>query len=188
MRAKGLHFPNVTLVGILNADVGLHVPDFRAGEHTFQLLTQVAGRAGRGDLEGEVIIQTFTPHSPSVQYARKHDFDGFSEQELEFRRMLKFPPYSHFAVLTARSTHERRAEFTTQTLHLRLKEDLPESIALGDPVPSPLVRSHGQFRFQITLRAPSARVLTRHVQGVLERTSLPEDVTVVFDMDAQNFS
>jgi len=188
MIAKGLHFPNVTLVGILNADVGLHVPDFRAGEHTFQLLTQVAGRAGRGDLEGEVIIQTFTPHSPSVQYARKHDFDGFSEQELEFRRMLKFPPYSHFAVLTARSTHERRAEFTTQTLHLRLKEDLPESIALGDPVPSPLVRSHGQFRFQITLRAPSARVLTRHVQGVLERTSLPEDVTVVFDMDAQNFS
>jgi len=188
MIAKGLHFPNVTLVGILNADVGLHVPDFRAGEHTFQLLTQVAGRAGRGDLEGEVIIQTFTPHSPSVQFARKHDFDGFSEQELEFRRMLKFPPYSHFAVLTARSTHERRAEFTTQTLHLRLKEDLPESISLGDPVPSPLVRSHGQFRFQITLRAPSARVLTRHVQGVLERTSLPEDVTVVFDMDAQNFS
>ncbi len=188
MIAKGLHFPNVTLVGILNADVGLHVPDFRAGEHTFQLLTQVAGRAGRGDLEGEVIIQTFTPHSPSVQYARKHDFDGFSEQELEFRRMLKFPPYSHFAVLTARSTHERRAEFTTQTLHLRLKENLPGSIALGDPVPSPLVRSHGQFRFQITLRAPSARVLTRHVQSVLERTSLPEDVTVVFDMDAQNFS
>lgn len=188
MIAKGLHFPNVTLVGILNADVGLHVPDFRAGEHTFQLLTQVAGRAGRGDLEGEVIIQTFTPHSPSVQYARKHDFDGFSEQELEFRRMLNFPPYSHFAVLTARSTHERRAEFTTQTLHLRLKENLPPSISLGDPVPSPLVRSHGQFRFQITLRAPSARILTRHVQSVLERTSLPEDVTVVFDMDAQNFS
>ncbi|OYV03802.1 MAG: primosomal protein N', partial [Verrucomicrobiales bacterium VVV1] len=78
MIAKGLHFPNVTLVGILNADVGLHVPDFRAGEHTFQLLTQVAGRAGRGDLEGEVIIQTFTPPSPSVQYARTHDFDGFS--------------------------------------------------------------------------------------------------------------
>lgn len=188
MIAKGLHFPNVTLVGILNADVGLHVPDFRAGEHTFQLLTQVAGRAGRGDLEGEVIIQTFTPHSPSVQYARKHDFDGFSEQELEFRRMLGFPPYSHFAVLTARSTHERRAEFTTQTLHLRLKENLPPGITLGDPLPSPLVRSHGQFRFQITLRAPSARLLTRHVQSVLERTSLPEDVTVVFDMDARNFS
>lgn len=188
MIAKGLHFPNVTLVGILNADLGLHVPDFRAGERTFQLLTQVAGRAGRGDLEGEVIIQTFTPHSPSVQFARKHDFDGFAEQELEFRRQFSFPPYAHCAVLTARSTHERRAEFTLQNLHRRLEEALPEGIVLGDPLPSPLVRSHGQFRFQITLRAHSARPLTRHVQQVLDRTPLPEDVTVVFDMDAHHFS
>jgi primosomal protein N' (replication factor Y) len=188
MIAKGLHFPNVTLVGILNADLGLHVPDFRAGERTFQLITQVAGRAGRGDLEGEVIVQTFTPHSPSIQYARKHDFDGFSEQESEFRRQFSFPPYAHCAVLTARSNHERRAEFTLQTLHLRLAEDLPNGITLGEVLPSPLIRSHGQFRFQITLRSLRARPLTRHVQAVLARTSLPEDVTVVFDMDALSFS
>jgi primosomal protein N' (replication factor Y) len=188
MIAKGLHFPNVTLVGILNADLGLHVPDFRAGERTFQLLTQVAGRAGRGDLTGEVIVQTFTPHSPSIQFARRHDFDGFSEQELQFRRQFGFPPFGHCAVLTSRSTHERRAEFTLQTLHLRLKEDLPPHIQLGEVLPSPLVRAHGQFRFQITLRARFARVLSRHVQAVLARTPLPEDVTVVFDMDALNFS
>lgn len=188
MIAKGLHFPNVTLVGILNADLGLHVPDFRAGERTFQLLTQVAGRAGRGDLAGEVIVQTFTPHSPSIQFARRHDFDGYSEQELEFRRQFAFPPYGHCAVLTARSNHERRAEFTLQTLHLRLKEALPPDMVLGEVLPSPLVRSHGQFRFQITLRAKRARGLSRHVQAVLSRTSLPEDVTVVFDMDALNFS
>jgi primosomal protein N' (replication factor Y) (superfamily II helicase) len=188
MIAKGLHFPNVTLVGILNADLGLHVPDFRAGERTFQLITQVAGRAGRGDLEGEVIVQTFTPHSPSIQFARRHDFDGFSEQELEFRRQFSFPPYAHCAVLTSRSTHERRAEFTLQTLHLRLAENLPAGITLGEVLPSPLIRSHGQFRFQITLRSHRARPLTRHVQSVLARTSLPEDVTVVFDMDALNFS
>ncbi len=188
MIAKGLHFPNVTLVGILNADLGLHVPDFRAGERTFQLITQVAGRAGRGDLEGEVIVQTFTPHSPSIQYARKHDFDGFSEQEMEFRQQFSFPPYAHCAVLTARSNHERRAEFTLQTLHLRLAEDLPAGITLGEVLPSPLIRSHGQFRFQITLRSLRARPLTRHVQAVLARTSLPEDVTVVFDMDALSFS
>jgi primosomal protein N' (replication factor Y) len=188
MIAKGLHFPNVTLVGILNADLGLHVPDFRAGERTFQLLTQVAGRAGRGDLAGEVIVQTFTPHSPSIQYARKHDFDGFSEQELEFRHQFAFPPYSHCAVLTARSTHERRAEFTLQTLHLRLSEDLPTGMTLGEVLPSPLIRSHGQFRFQITLRCHRARTLTRHVQAVLARTTLPEDVIVTFDMDALNFS
>jgi primosomal protein N' (replication factor Y) (superfamily II helicase) len=188
MIAKGLHFPNVTLVGILNADLGLHVPDFRAGERTFQLLTQVAGRAGRGDLEGEVIVQTFTPHSPSIQYARKHDFDGFSEQEMEFRKAFSYPPFAHCGVLTARSTHERRAEFTLQTLHVRLKENLPADMVLGEVLPSPLIRSHGQFRFQITLRSHRARPLTRHVQAVLARTTLPEDVTVVFDMDALNFS
>ncbi|MFD0893530.1 primosomal protein N' [Luteolibacter ambystomatis] len=188
MIAKGLHFPNVTLVGILNADVGLHVPDFRAGERTFQLLTQVAGRAGRGELEGEVIVQTFTPHSPSIQYARQHDFDGFSDQELEFRQQFSFPPFAHCAVLTARSTHERRAEFTLQTLHRRLLENAPPHLNIGEPLPSPLVKSHGQFRFQITLRGPAARPLSRHVQQVLEKTSLPDDVTVVFDMDAQNFS
>jgi primosomal protein N' (replication factor Y) len=188
MIAKGLHFPNVTLVGILNADLGLHVPDFRAGERTFQLITQVAGRAGRGDLEGEVIVQTFTPHSPSIQYARKHDFDGFSEQEMEFRRQFSFPPYAHCAVLTSRSTHERRAEFTLQTLHLRLAENLPNGITLGEVLPSPLIRSHGQFRFQITLRSHRARPLTNHVQQILAKTTLPEDVTVVFDMDALNFS
>ncbi len=188
MIAKGLHFPNVTLVGILNADLSLHVPDFRAGERTFQLVTQVAGRAGRGDLEGEVIVQTFTPHSPSIQYARKHDFDGFSEQEMEFRRQFCFPPFAHCAVLTARSTHERRAEFTLQTLHLRLAENLPQGITLGEVLPSPLIRSHGQFRFQIMLRSRWARPLTRHVQAVLARTTLPEDVTVVFDMDALSFS
>ncbi len=188
MIAKGLHFPNVTLVGILNADLGLHVPDFRAGERTFQLITQVAGRAGRGELEGEVIVQTFTPHSPSIQFARRHDFDGYSEQEMEMRRQFKFPPFAHCGVLTARSTHERRAEFTLQTLHLRLKENLPPSISLGEVLPSPLIRSHDQFRFQITLRSHKARPLTNHVQTILRKTTLPEDVTVVFDMDAYNFS
>jgi len=188
MIAKGLHFPNVTLVGILNADIGLHVPDFRAGERVFQLLTQVAGRAGRGDLAGEVIVQTFTPHSPSIQFARHHDFDGFAGQELEMRRQFHFPPFTRCAVLTSRSSHERRAEFTLQTLHRRLSEDPPSGLELGDPLPSPLVKAHGQFRFQLMLRAPSARSLTRHVQQALDKTSLPEDVTVVFDMDALSFT
>jgi len=188
MIAKGLHFPNVTLVGILNADIGLHVPDFRAGERVFQLLTQVAGRAGRGDLEGEVIVQTFTPHSPSVQFARHHDFDGFAEQELEFRRQFGFPPFAHCAVLTSRSTHERRAEFTLQTLHRRLTEDPPPGLMIGEPLPSPLVKTHGQFRFQLMLRSAKARPMTRHVQQVLQKTTLPEDVTVVFDMDAWSFT
>ena len=92
MIAKGLHFPNVTLVGIIYADLALHQPDFRAGERTFQLLTQVAGRAGRGDIEGEVFVQAFTPFHPAIQFARRHDFEGFYEQEMEFREQLKYPP------------------------------------------------------------------------------------------------
>ncbi|MBV9010186.1 MAG: primosomal protein N', partial [Verrucomicrobia bacterium] len=92
MIAKGLHFPNVTLVGIINADLALHLPDFRAGERTFQLLTQVAGRAGRGETPGEVFVQSYTPFSPSIQFARHHDFAGYVEQELEFRERCDFPP------------------------------------------------------------------------------------------------
>jgi len=188
MIAKGLHFPNVTLVGILNADIGLHVPDFRAGERTFQLITQVAGRAGRGDLEGEVVVQTATPHSPSIQYARRHDFDGFAEQEMEFRQHFGYPPFTHCAVLASRSAHERRAEFTLQNLQQRLKEDLPADLVVGEVLPSPLVRAHGQYRFQLTLRSPRARSMGAHVRSVLGRTPVPEDVTVVFDMDALNFT
>ena len=104
MIAKGLHFPSVTLVGIINADLSLHLPDFRAGERTFQLLTQVAGRAGRGDVEGEVLVQTFTPFSPSIQFARHHDFDGFAEQELEFRERFGFPPFARMVLITVRAS------------------------------------------------------------------------------------
>jgi primosomal protein N' (replication factor Y) len=187
MIAKGLHFPNVTLVGILNADLGLHVPDFRAGERTFQLLTQVAGRAGRGELEGEVIVQTFTPHSPSIQFARHHDFDGYAEQELQFRNQFAYPPFAHCALLGTRSNHERRAEFTLENLHKRLQKDLPPHIELGEPMPSPLTRAHGQFRYQLMLKSTSARALHQHVQRVLAATPPPDDVTIIFDMDALGF-
>ncbi len=187
MIAKGLHFPNVTLVGILNADLGLHVPDFRAGERTFQLITQVAGRAGRGELEGEVVIQTFTPHSPSIQFARHHDYLGYAEQELQFRGQFGYPPFTHVAMLGTRSTHERRAEFTLQNLHKRLKANLPAQIEIGEPMPSPLTRAHGQFRYQLMLKSNSARGLSMYVALILKQTPPPEDVTIIFDMDAINF-
>lgn len=183
MIAKGLHFPNVTLVGILNADIGLHIPDFRAGERTFQLLTQVAGRAGRGEMEGEVIIQTFTPHSPSIQFARHHDFEGFAEQELEFRKGFSYPPYYHCVLLTTRAGHARMAEFTLETLYKRLKANLPKGILLGEPVESPLSKAAGQFRFQLMLRAPSARAIARYIAQVMENFSHSEEVHVAIDVD-----
>ena len=187
MIAKGLDFPNVTLAGILNADLSLHAPDFRAGERTFQLLTQVAGRSGRGEMEGEVIIQTFTPHSPSVQFARHHDYEGFADQEYDFRQQFNFPPFTHAALLTSKCSHERLAEFTLQNLHQRLSTNLPGGIELGAPNPAPTPRSHGLFRFQLLIRSDNPRVLSRHVQQVLSATTLPEEVSLVFDMDAYDF-
>jgi primosomal protein N' (replication factor Y) len=184
MIAKGLHFPNVTLVGIVNADLGLHLPDFRAGERTFQLLTQVAGRAGRGDVTGEVLVQTFTPHSPSIQFARHHDFEGFWDQESEYRRSWNYPPFVHLALVQIRSAHAARAQLSAETLARRLAEGLPAGIILGEPAPAPLEKSHGQYRFQVMLRGRSVRALSRHLRAVLHKLPFPEDVIVTVDVDA----
>jgi primosomal protein N' (replication factor Y) len=184
MIAKGLHFPNVTLVGIINADLSLHLPDFRAGERTFQLLTQVAGRAGRGDVEGEVFVQSFTPFSPSIQFARHHDFDGFWEQEIEFRRQWDYPPFTHMVLIVIRSQHQQRAEFSAQTLHRRLKDALPPNTTLSDPAPAPLEKSHGNYRFHLMLRTHAILRLSRHLRAVLEKLTFPEDVIVTVDVDA----
>lgn len=188
MIAKGLHFPNVTLVGVLNADLGLHIPDYRAGERTFQLLTQVAGRAGRGHLLGEVLVQTFTPHNPSIQYARHHDYDGYAEQELEQRHLFGYPPYVHVSLITVRSEHERRAEFSMETLHKRLRQDLPDGIRMSEPAPSPLVKAAGQFRFQVLLRCGSARKMVAHIRRHLDTLDFPQDVIVTIDVDPYNLS
>jgi len=120
MIAKGLHFPNVTLVGIVHADLSLHIPDFRAGERTFQLLTQVAGRAGRG--EGEVIVQAFTPFHPAIQYARRHDYAGFYEQEIEYREQLKYPPVARIALLVVKGRNEEKVAFWAEHLRRELEK------------------------------------------------------------------
>src|SRR3954463_12077040 len=183
MIAKGLHFPNVTLVGIINADLALHMPDFRAGERTFQLLTQVAGRAGRGEVLGEVFVQTYTPFSPSIQFARHHDFQGYFEQELEFRERCDFPPFKHAVLITARSAHEGRAKLSAETLQRRLKEALPEEFILGDATPAPLEKLQGQFGCHILIRGEAIMRLSRLVRETIERLPFPEDVTVTVDVD-----
>ena len=183
MIAKGLHFPNVTLVGIINADLALHLPDFRAGERTFQLLTQVAGRAGRGETPGEVFVQTYTPFSPSIQFARHHDFAGYFQQELEFRERCDFPPFKHAILITVRSAHEARAKFSAETLMRRLKEMLGTEFVLGEPTPAPLEKLQGQFRFHILIRGEAIMRLSRLVRETLDKLPFPEDVTVAVDVD-----
>jgi primosomal protein N' (replication factor Y) len=174
MIAKGLHFPNVTLVGIINADLALHLPDFRAGERTFQLLTQVAGRAGRGETPGEVFVQTYTPFSPSIQFARHHDFPGYFQQELEFRERCDFPPFKHAILITVRSAHEARA---------KLREALGPEFILGDAAPAPLEKLQGQFRFHILMRGEAIVRLSRLVRQTLVKLPFPEDVAAVVDVD-----
>jgi primosomal protein N' (replication factor Y) len=183
MIAKGLHFPNVTLVGIINADLSLHMPDFRAGERTFQLLTQVAGRAGRGERTGEVFVQTYTPFSPSIQFARHHDFAGYFQQELEFRERCDFPPFKHAVLITVRSAHEGRAKLSAETLVRRLKENLGAEFTLGDAMPAPLQKLQGQFRFHILLRGGAIMRLSRLVRETLDKLPFPEDVAVAVDVD-----
>jgi primosomal protein N' (replication factor Y) len=183
MIAKGLDFPNVTLVGIINADLALHLPDFRAGERTFQLLTQVAGRAGRGETPGEVFVQTYTPFSPSIQFARHHDFAGYFQQELEFRERCDFPPFKHAMLITVRSEHEGRAKLSAETLVRRLKEALPAEFTLSDATPAPLEKLQGQFRFHILLRGRAIMRLSRVVRETLEKLPLPEDVIASVDVD-----
>ena len=183
MIAKGLHFPNVTLVGIINADLALHLPDFRAGERTFQLLTQVAGRAGRGETSGEVFVQTYTPFSPSIQFARHHDFAGYFQQELEFRERCDFPPFKHAILITVRSPHEARAKFSAETLVRRLRESLGSEFILGDPTPAPLEKLQGQFRFHILIRGEAIMRLSRIVRETLDKLPFPEDVAVAVDVD-----
>ncbi|MFY8216550.1 MAG: replication restart helicase PriA [Chthoniobacterales bacterium] len=185
MIAKGLHFPNVTLVGIINADVSLHVADFRAGERTFQLLTQVAGRAGRGEFEGEVLVQTFTPASPSIQFARHHDFNGFWEQESEFRRGFGYPPFARMVLITVRGVREEMAKLTCETLHRYLKRDLPADTVIGEPSPAPIAKVKTFHRFQIALRGASTLRMTRVIKPAIQALTLPTDVHIAVDVDAQ---
>ncbi|HTQ52288.1 MAG TPA: primosomal protein N' [Candidatus Acidoferrales bacterium] len=177
MIAKGLHFPNVTLVGIIYADLALHQPDFRAGERTFQLLTQVAGRAGRGDVEGEVFVQAFSPFHPAIQYARRHDFTGFYEQEIEFREQLKYPPVSRVALLTLKGRNEDKVKFSAEHLKRELEKNLQpasqgaasvpasrfENSNAGSPVVSLQWETKGTFK-DLIIAGPAPAPLLRAEQ------------------------
>ncbi len=148
MIAKGLDFPNVTLVGLLDADISLHIPDFRASERTFQLLVQVAGRAGRGDRAGEVVVQTFTPHSPPVQFARRADFDGFLQEELALRQEFHYPPYRHVVRHLFRGRNPDKVAFFAEQWTRLLEAHAPEGLEVRGPAPAPLEKVKDFYRFQ----------------------------------------
>jgi primosomal protein N' (replication factor Y) (superfamily II helicase) len=190
MIAKGLHFPNVTLVGIIWADLSLHMPDFRAGERTFQLLTQVAGRAGRGDVEGEVIVQSFTPFHPAIQYARRHDYAGFYEQEIEFRQQLKYPPAARAAIITVKSRNEEKVAMSAEHIKTVLEKGLASiaDLVVAGPAPAPLFKAESFFRHQLMLRTKHMTKASRLIAAALSEVRLPDDVTMVVDIDPMNLA
>ncbi|HTV41459.1 MAG TPA: primosomal protein N' [Candidatus Sulfotelmatobacter sp.] len=190
MIAKGLHFPNVTLVGIIHADSALNQPDFRASERTFQLLTQVSGRAGRGDVEGEVFVQAFAPFHPAIQYARRHDYTGFYDQEIAFREQLKYPPLTRVALLTLKGRNEDKVKFSADHLKRELEKGLAEfkDLIVMGPAPAPLVKAETFYRHQIMLRARAMSKLSQTLAKILPTATLPEDVALSLDIDPVNLA
>ncbi len=167
MIAKGHDIPNVTLVGVVSADIGLAMPDFRAAERTFQLLTQAAGRAGRGGIPGRVIIQTLNPDHYAIRFAKAQDYQGFYEKELQFRRLMRYPPFSALANLLIRAPRQEDAYRLAGELAFLLNPPPPELKVLG-PAEAPVPRLKREFRYQILIKAASRKVL-REQLTVLRR-------------------
>jgi primosomal protein N' (replication factor Y) len=184
MIAKGLHIPNVTLVGVIHADQGLNMPDFRAGERTFQLLAQVGGRAGRGDVPGEVLIQTYSPMHPAIQAARRLDFAGFSDQELAFREQLLYPPFAHLACVVVRGAGEEAVRTVAGEFTGIVRAACGGAATVSDPAPAPLARAKGQYRYQTLVRGVSAKRIGSALRAALDGTRQRGGVTVTVDMDA----
>lgn len=186
MIAKGLDFPNVTLVGVINADASLQIPDFRAAERTFQLLTQVAGRAGRGDVPGEVFFQTFSPFNPALQCACHADMDTFYDQEILMRELMKYPPFTRMTTVLLKGPDASAVDAAAQTVATRLRAMLPPAVDLKGPAPAPLAKAKGQTRVHLLLFAPAARDYLPALRALQARPHLPRGVTLTIDVDAHS--
>jgi primosomal protein N' (replication factor Y) len=165
MVAKGWDLPGVRLVGVVNADTALHLPDYRSGELTFSLLTQVAGRAGRGDEPARVILQTYSPGHYAVRHAVGHDYLGFAREEIRIRRATGFPPYSRLCVCTVAHPEDAEAEARARKAVEKLSATLaPDSgVDVLGPTPAFLHRLRGEYRWQITLRGASLEGVLPHL-------------------------
>jgi primosomal protein N' (replication factor Y) len=186
MIAKGLDFPNVTLVGVINADVALHFPDFRAHERTFQLVTQVAGRTGRGEKGGRVLVQTFSPDHPAIAAAVTHDYQSFARNELPTREKFDYPPFSQMIRLVVRGLDESASGKFAQTVARRLREALDGaafSWRMLGPAPAPIRKLRGNFRFQMQLHGSDTTAMRNAVRAATGDLKLPEDVQWIADVD-----
>jgi primosomal protein N' (replication factor Y) len=186
MIAKGLDFPNVLLVGVVNADTALHFPDFRAAERTFQLVTQVAGRTGRGERRGLVLVQTYSPEHPAIMAASKHDFHTFAKGELVHRQRLGYPPWGALARVIFRGELAEKLEAFalqwTQITERVIASSRSECRLLGPAAP-PLAKLRGKYRQHLLLQASEPSILNRIVRQVSAEIKTPEDIQWVIDID-----
>lgn len=180
MVAKGFDLPGVTAIGVVQADSMLHLPDFRSGERTFQLLTQVAGRAGRRRSGSEVVVQTYTPHHYAIQAASHHDYEAFFAEEIDFRRRHLFPPFVRLVRFTFRHDKEQAAAFEAEMMAreiARHARDTGTSLDILGPTPAFQARVRGQFQWQIVLRS-------RDLESMLD--ALPTRPGWIVDIDPQS--
>jgi primosomal protein N' (replication factor Y) len=178
MVAKGLDIPSVTLVGVITADTTLNLPDFRAGERTFQLLSQVAGRAGRGSAEGRVIIQTYQPEHYAVQAAARHDYAGFYRQEIVYRRQLRNPPFSRLASIIYAHVNDAACQREITGMKSRFTAEINArgiaGISLIGPAPAYIHRRRGRYRWQLLIRGAE-------LSGLLSQMNFTQGWTIDID-------
>lgn len=188
MIAKGLDFPNVTLVGVVDADLPLRMEDFRASERAFQLLVQVGGRAGRGDRAGEVYVQTYAPHAPSIQYSRKADLAGFAEEEMELRKEFGYPPFRHLVRHLFRSRSVDKVEFYAQQWKKVLESNPIANVDVKGPAPAPLEKIKGYYRFHLLYLTSSVTQFLKEFTVRRNEFPLDKEVHDLLDVDCQQLS
>jgi primosomal protein N' (replication factor Y) len=185
MIAKGLDYPNVTLVGVISGDTALSLPDFRAAERTFQLITQVAGRAGRGDSPGRVVLQTFMPQDPTIRAALKQDYVGFARSELVSRKEVGLPPFTRMVRIIVRDQELEKANKYAEELAAKLTAAGAGEgdVRLRGPMPCPISRVAGYHRVQIVLVSPRTARLQQILAAVREKGGLARSERIAVDVD-----
>ena len=189
MLAKGLHFPNVTLVGIISADTSLYLPDFRANERTFQLISQVAGRAGRSEKKGVVFVQTFLPKQPAIKFAVGRDFDGFIKEELKHRKACNLPPFWRLAVVVLRDVNFEKLEIACDNMRKRIDKIIEYEklkVNIRGPIPAIISRIQRFHRMQIIIQAPNAAIIQKLFTNLRSAGPIRPTVKVAIDIDPVN--
>lgn len=192
MVAKGLDIPNVTLVGVINADTAFSLPDYKSSERGFQLLTQVAGRSGRGDKAGRVIIQSLQPNHPVIYRAKAQDYEGFYQDELTRRQEFNFPPYSQLFRIIVSCTDEFRAKNFLKAITINLQQILAEAtlesvVDLLGPAPCVISRIQGRYRYQVMIKNRYGDLAHQIITRFYSQVQPPEDINFILDVDAQSF-